>query len=195
MWFVRHAEDGGTYGVLIFLSFIDSFFFFVPPELMVGGMAYARPKRWWLIALIASIAGALGSIVAYVLGAYFFSSLGMPILTFLGMQRVFESLTLVAENHAFLYLLVLAISPIPSVPFTYALGFLGAPLMSVVLAIGIARLVRYSVIAFLAAGVSTSLLQRERKQKYILLISVIAIVALTILALGFLVDFINPVKL
>ena len=194
MWFVRHAEDRGTYGALVFLSFIDSFFFFVPPELMVGGMSYARPRQWFLVALVASISGALGAIVAYVLGAYFFDIIGMPILTFIGMSDSFASLVDVAENHAFLSLFVLALSPIPSVPFTYALGFLKAPFFSVVFAIGLARFVRYAVIAFVAAGISTSLLEKTKNKKYLIIAGVVALAAITILLTGFVIDSIYPVK-
>ena len=56
---------------LAFISFIESFFFPVPPDLMIVPMVVAKKESYLKIFLIATIFSVLGGLVGYLLGVYF----------------------------------------------------------------------------------------------------------------------------
>ena len=76
--------------ILAFVSFIESFFFPVPPDLMIVPMVIAKKENYFQIFLIATIFSVLGGLVGYMLGV-FFLDVSMVIIEFYGYEeRVFE---------------------------------------------------------------------------------------------------------
>jgi len=69
---------------LAFIAFIESSVFPLPVDLMVIPMVQADHKRWWKIALVASVFSVLGGIAGYFLGLWFFDLLAQPVLEKLG---------------------------------------------------------------------------------------------------------------
>ena len=57
---------------LSFISFIESFIFPIPPDVIIIPMTIARPKKWLSIALIATLGSVLGAILGYFIGYIFF---------------------------------------------------------------------------------------------------------------------------
>ena len=63
------------------ISFIESSFFPIPPDIMIAPMAIAKKKDFLKIFLIATIFSVLGGIVGYIIGVYFFD-FAMSIMEF-----------------------------------------------------------------------------------------------------------------
>ena len=64
---------------LAFESFIESFFFPIPPDVMIVPMVIARKNEFIRIALIATIFSVLGGLFGYLIGYVFFNELGFKI--------------------------------------------------------------------------------------------------------------------
>jgi membrane protein YqaA with SNARE-associated domain len=74
-----HAERA-----LFAVSFAESSFFPIPPDLMLGPMAAAQPTKWIRYALICTIASVLGGILGYGIGMFLMESIGESILNVFG---------------------------------------------------------------------------------------------------------------
>ncbi|HHQ69142.1 MAG TPA: DedA family protein [Halothiobacillaceae bacterium] len=114
----RHAPAWLT-GV----SFAESSFFPIPPDVMLMPMTLAQPKRWWWFALLATLGSAAGGLLGYVIGMW---ALGLitPLLSAYGYM---EQLDHAAEWFAawgFWAVLVAGFSPIPYKAFTITAGLL-----------------------------------------------------------------------
>jgi len=66
------------------VSWSESFVFPIPPDVMMVPMILARRERAWVIAIVASLASVLGGLTSWVVGYYFFESVGRDILDFYG---------------------------------------------------------------------------------------------------------------
>ena len=61
------------------ISFVESFIFPIPPDVIIIPMTIAKPKNWFRIALIATIGSVLGAILGYFIGYIFFNEIGVKI--------------------------------------------------------------------------------------------------------------------
>ena len=69
---------------LFIVSFVESSFFPIPPDVMLIPMVLATPHKAWRIAGVATIASVLGGYFGYIIGVYFFDLIARPILSFYG---------------------------------------------------------------------------------------------------------------
>ncbi len=76
--------------LLGFVAFIESFFFPVPPDLMIVPMVVAKRDEFFKIFLIATFGSVLGGLFGYMLGVFFLDA-AMIIIEFYGYEeKVFE---------------------------------------------------------------------------------------------------------
>lgn len=130
------------------VSFAESSFFPIPPDVMLMPMTLARPKRWWWFALLATLGSAAGGLLGYVIGMW---ALGLitPLLTAYGYM---EQLDLAAQWFAkwgFWAVLIAGFSPIPYKAFTITAGLLAMNPLGFFIASILGRGARF----FLVAGV------------------------------------------
>ena len=112
-----------------FVSFIESFFFPVPPDLMIVPMVVAKKENYVKIFLIATIFSVLGALVGYTLGV-FFLDISMGIIEFYGYQeKVFEIQDKISSKGGFLFwigvMFIAGFTPLPFKLFTIASGIVG----------------------------------------------------------------------
>jgi membrane protein YqaA with SNARE-associated domain len=69
-----HAKHGAT--ALFVLSFAESSFFPIPPDVLLGPLALGAPKKWLRFALACSIASVLGGILGYCIGMFLWQAIG-----------------------------------------------------------------------------------------------------------------------
>ena len=69
---------------LAIVSFIESSFFPVPPDIMIVPMVVAKKEKYFKIFLIASLFSALGALLGYSIGFLFFNELGVRVFDFYG---------------------------------------------------------------------------------------------------------------
>lgn len=75
---------------LFAISFIESSFFPIPPDIMLIPMVLAAPSKAWKIAGVATIGSVIGGYFGYAIGVYFFDLIARPILSFYGYMQQFE---------------------------------------------------------------------------------------------------------
>jgi membrane protein YqaA with SNARE-associated domain len=83
-----HTKHGTT--ALFFLSFAESSFFPVPPDVLLGPLALGAPKKWFKFALACSIASVLGGILGYCIGMFLWSAIGPWAYEHLGAIKLTE---------------------------------------------------------------------------------------------------------
>ena len=115
--------------VLGFISFIESFFFPVPPDLMIVPMVVAKKENYLKIFLIATIFSVLGGLVGYMLGV-FFLDVSMVIIEFYGYEeKVFEIQNKISSKGGFFFwagvMFLAGFTPLPFKLFTIASGIVG----------------------------------------------------------------------
>ena len=136
------------------VSFIESSFFPIPPDVMIVPMVIARKKNYIKIFLIASIYSVLGGIFGYFLGLFFYD-LALNIIQFYGYENKVETLKYslsIGEGFlAWLSILFLAgFTPLPYKAFTIASGLIGFNLFLFILISLISRSLRFFIISFLS---------------------------------------------
>ena len=136
------------------VSFIESSFFPIPPDVMIIPMVIAQRKNYFKIFLIASIFSVLGGIFGYMLGAIFFD-IAMSVIEFYGYEKkinIFKDNLNQGEGlFAWLSILFLAgFTPLPYKVFTIASGLVGFNLFIFIVVSLISRSLRFFIIAFLS---------------------------------------------
>ena len=114
---------------LAFVAFIESFFFPVPPDLMIVPMVVAKRENYLKIFLIATIFSVLGGLVGYMLGV-FFLDISMVIIEFYGYEeKVFEIQGKISSKGGFIFwigvMFLAGFTPLPFKLFTIASGIVG----------------------------------------------------------------------
>jgi membrane protein YqaA with SNARE-associated domain len=136
------------------VSFIESSFFPIPPDVMVIPMIISKKEDFLKIFLITTIFSVLGGILGYFIGAFFFD-IGMQVMTFYGYEDKLISLknNLISSDgfYAWLGILFLAgFTPLPYKVFTIASGLIGFNISIFVLISLISRGLRFFIVSYLS---------------------------------------------
>tara|TARA_S200000501_G_scaffold277685_1_gene261523 strand:- start:1089 stop:1679 length:591 start_codon:yes stop_codon:yes gene_type:complete len=147
------AHESSKY-YLAFVSFIESSFFPIPPDVMIIPMVIAKKSDFFKIFLITTIFSVLGGILGYFIGAFFFD-LGMQVMTFYGYEEKLINLKNNLINsegfYAWLSILFLAgFTPLPYKVFTIASGLIGFNIIIFVVISLISRGLRFFIISYLS---------------------------------------------
>jgi len=139
---------------LAIVSFIESSFFPIPPDIMVIPMVISKKKDFIKIFLISTIFSVLGGLFGYFIGAVFFD-IGIQIMSFYGYE---EKLINLKDNliksegfYAWFGILFLAgFTPLPYKVFTIASGLIGFNIIVFILISLISRGLRFFLISYLS---------------------------------------------
>lgn len=132
------------------LSFAESSFFPVPPDVMLAPMCLANPHRAWLFALVTTIASVAGGLFGYAIGYFALDA----ILPWLEQSRYWPAYQTAADwfgRWGFWAVFVAGFSPIPYKVFTVAAGALSMALLPFALASVVGRGLRFFLVAALMA--------------------------------------------
>ena len=137
-----------------FVSFIESSFFPIPPDVMVVPMVIAKKKEYVKIFLIASIFSVLGGIFGYLIG-YLFLDIAMYVIEFYGYQDKVEDLKLrMSQGRGFLawlsILFLAGFTPLPYKAFTISSGLIAFNLPIFIIVSLISRGLRFFIVAYLS---------------------------------------------
>ena len=139
---------------LAIVSFVESSFFPIPPDVMVIPMVISKKADFIKIFLITTIFSVLGGMLGYLIGAFFFE-FGAHIMSFYGYE---DKLSKIKENlvnsdgfYAWLGVLFLAgFTPLPYKVFTIASGLIGFNFLIFVLISLISRGLRFFIVSYLS---------------------------------------------
>jgi len=131
------------------VSFAESSFFPIPPDIMLIPMALARPDRAYRLAAWCSVMSVAGGVLGYAIGALLYDSVGLWVMQVYGYgNKVEEFRAAYAEWGAWIILLK-GLTPIPYKIVTITSGFAGYNLGLFILFSAITRAGRFFVLAFL----------------------------------------------
>ena len=128
------------------LSFSESTFFPIPPDVMLAPMVLAKPYKGWRYAAICTVASVVGGIVGYALGAWTFDVIE-PLIAKYGYEEKFATAQSAFEQYGFWVILLAGFSPIPYKVFTIASGVVGMPFLPFVLGSAAGRAGRFFLVA------------------------------------------------
>ena len=136
------------------VSFAESSFFPIPPDVMIIPMVIAKKTDYLKIFLIASIFSVLGGVFGYMLGAIFFD-IAINVIEFYGYENKIISLkNSLTQGEGFLawlgILFLAGFTPLPYKAFTITSGLISFNLLIFVLVSLISRSLRFFIIAYLS---------------------------------------------
>jgi membrane protein YqaA with SNARE-associated domain len=139
---------------LALVSFVESSFFPIPPDVMVIPMVISKKTDFIKIFLIATIFSVLGGILGYFIGAVFFD-IGMQIMSFYGYEDKLINLKNNLMNskgfYSWLGILFLAgFTPLPYKVFTIASGLIGFNFVIFIIIGLISRGLRFFIVSYLS---------------------------------------------
>jgi len=136
-----HAER-----YLVGLSFAESSFFPIPPDVILAPMTLAQPKRGWHLAFVTTLASVAGGLAGYTIGWVALDAIE-PLLVSLGYWEDYQRAEQWFVAWGFLAVLAAGFSPIPYKVFTIAAGALHMLLPPFVLASLVGRGARFFMVA------------------------------------------------
>ena len=146
------------------ISFIESSFFPVPPDVMLAPMVLADKSRAWSYAFICTLASVLGAILGYIIGRYLFEFIGTPILEAYSAQSAFEKFIGFYADWGFWIVIISAISFVPFKVASIASGVVAMEPISFLVACIVGRAIRfYGVTAALMVDLRLWLFQPLRR--------------------------------
>lgn len=134
--------------ILAVLSFSESSFFPVPPDVMLAPMCLAQPRKSWGFATICTVSSVLGGAVGYLVGRWAFAAIG-PWLLASSYASVFQRAVEAFQTWGVVYILLAGFTPIPYKIFTISAGVVGMPFVPFLLGSVLGRGGRF----FLVAGI------------------------------------------
>jgi membrane protein YqaA with SNARE-associated domain len=128
------------------VSFAESSFFPIPPDVLLAPMALARPERWWRLAAITTVTSVLGGLFGYLIG-YVAIEAVTPMLHRVGYWQHFETAHDWFERYGFWAIFAAGFTPIPYKVFTIAAGAAHMGLLPFTLGSLVGRGARFLLVA------------------------------------------------
>ncbi len=129
------------------VSFAESSFFPIPPDILLIPMVIARRAKAFSYALLCTITSVLGGAAGYAIGALLFVQLAEPILSFYGYLDKFETFRSNFNDYGAWIVFIAGVTPFPYKVITIASGATGLSLPVFMLASVLARGLRFFVVA------------------------------------------------
>ena len=148
-WCIGAADKPYALWILAAVSFAESSFFPVPPDVMLAPMSLAQPKRAWVFAGVCTVASVAGGVLGYAIGALLYDSLGQWLIHLYGLSDKVDSFRASYAEWGAVIILLKGLTPIPYKLVTITSGFAGYNIWLFVLCSIVARGGRFFVVAVL----------------------------------------------
>jgi membrane protein YqaA with SNARE-associated domain len=173
----KHAEPA-----LFAVSFAESSFFPIPPDVMLAPMCLTRPERAWRYAAVCTIASVLGGLLGYAIGYLLFESVGQWIITLFGYGGKEEALRASYDQYGVWVIFLKGLTPIPFKLVTIISGAMQFSLPIFVGACVVTRGLRFFLVAWLFKTFGPTLAPVIEKR-----IGLFSLIAVGLLIAGFVV--------
>ena len=140
---------------LAIISFVESSFFPIPPDVMIVPMVIAKKNDYLKICLIATLFSTLGGVLGYFIGSYFLD-IGMNVLNFYGYEDKVLGLknSLTEDTGLYIWLVTLFLAgftPIPFKVFTITSGMISFNLFIFLFICLVSRGLRFFIVSYLSS--------------------------------------------
>lgn len=146
---LSYARHRHALRALALVSFAESSFFPVPPDVMLIPMVLADRERAWRIATVCTIASVLGGLAGYAIGYFLFEALGQSLLALYGYAAEFTQFQARYNDYGAWIVFGAGLTPFPYKVITIASGLTRLDLGVFILASVLARGLRFYVEAAL----------------------------------------------
>ena len=188
-----HKNSKSFLGVM---SFIESFIFPIPPDVVIIPMTIAKRDEWFKIALIATLGSVIGACFGYFIGYVFFNEIGIKIFELYGVDNAsFLKDKVSSEGGVLAWATLLAIAGFTPVPFkllTITSGFVHFNIIYFIIVSTLTRGFRFFLIAFLIGNFGSAM--KKIIQKKLVAASIIFAIIIIVVAYfvyNFLIKFTN----
>ncbi len=162
-WTLKWAEHKFAPRMLAMLTFAESVFFPIPPDVLLAPMVLAKPDKAWQLASLTTVASILGGVVGYLLGFWMFEPWIQPLITEFGYQQRFDTAMNWFSEWGVWVVFIAGFSPIPYKLFTVSAGFLQMAFLPFLFASAIGRGMRFFLVASLIRWGGSAMEQNLRK--------------------------------
>jgi Predicted membrane protein len=175
-WTLSLAGKPSAPYALAAVSFAESSFFPVPPDVMLVPMMLARPDKAWSYALICTIASVLGGILGYFIGLLLYDSVGAWLFQVYGLTEGAEAFRHGYAEYGHWVILLKGLTPIPYKLVTITSGFAGYSLGWFILLSALTRGARFFAVALLMSRFGPSI--KSLIDRHFNLVAALAIAAI-----------------
>ena len=148
-WVLHWATTCYAIPVLFVISFVESSFFPIPPDILLIAMVIAAPAGWVRLALICSIGSVLGGMFGYLIGYQFMDLIGNRIVEFYHFQEKWGKIGVLYDKYDVWAVIVAGFTPLPYKVFTLSAGAFKINFSTFVLASAVSRAARFFLVAAL----------------------------------------------
>lgn len=181
-WVLDFAHHKYAALALFLISFAESSFFPIAPDILQIALTLENRSRAWYYAFINSVASVLGGIVGYMIGFWIWNLTSPFFFHYIFSEETFQRVGNLYHSWDFWAIFVAAFTPIPYKVFTIAAGvFHISPLMFIIASI-VGRSARFFLVAFLLRTFGASV--RNFIEKYFNLLTITLVV---LMSLGFVI--------
>jgi membrane protein YqaA with SNARE-associated domain len=124
------SESRHALTTLAVVSFAESSFFPIPPDVVLVPMALAQPQKARLYALVCTVASVLGGLVGYAIGALLYDTVGHWLISAYGYGEGIDAFRAAYAKWGAWIILIKGMTPIPYKIVTIASGFAGYNLLA-----------------------------------------------------------------
>ena len=148
-WTLKKAQHKNAKWYLSLISFVESSFFPIPPDILLIPMALASKANALFYAFICTLFSVLGGILGYAIGYFFYNSVGIYIVDFYHLENSFNIFESYYKEFGILIVLGAGITPFPYKFITIASGVFGLNIFLFIIVSIIGRGLRFYFIAIL----------------------------------------------
>jgi membrane protein YqaA with SNARE-associated domain len=183
-WVMGLARHKHATKALAAVSFAESSFFPIPPDVMLAPMVVTRPDRAYFYAMVCTVASVLGGLLGYAIG-HFLEPAGMWLLAVMGKADTFEASKALFQQHGAWVILIKGLTPIPYKLITIAAGIFAFNLPLFILLSVITRAARFFLVAFVVKTFGPAMLEVVEKRLALWTFLFVAVLVGTIVAVRF----------
>jgi len=150
-WVIHFADTKHAQIALFALSFSESSFFPVPPDVLLAAMSLGAPRKWLRFALLCSAASVLGGVFGYLIGMFLWSTIGQWVYSHLGFIGLTEANFARFQHwygkYDFWIVFTCGFTPIPYKACTISAGVAEINFLGFVIASALSRSARFFLVA------------------------------------------------
>ena len=183
-WVIGLASSPRAKSWLSVLSFTESSFFPIPPDVLLAPMCLAKPRESWMYAFLCTVFSVLGGVAGYLIGKLAFDQIE-PWLMHSHYADAFTHAVAAFDKWGFWYILLAGFTPIPYKVFTISAGVVGMPFFAFIFGSVAGRGGRFFLVAGLIRLGGEDIANKLRKYVDLIGWLVLVLVVLAVLVIKF----------
>ncbi len=146
-WVIAKAGTPQATWALALVSFVESSFFPIPPDVMLVPMCLANRRRALFYAAVCTLASVAGGFLGYAIGYYLWEAIGSWVIQSYGLGAKFDEFQKAFAEYGWWIIVIKGMTPIPYKLITIASGVAHFPLLAFAVASVLSRAMRFFLIA------------------------------------------------